>query len=377
MMIYKILIVLFNLIIIGDLASAAAPFKVCHVSSAVGSLLPRANDKNIQFGGFEIAIEDFILRNKIIAKSVEFRPYQNATESLAVLDGLAKAKSDNCDLIVGLITSKDSLIAGPYLVENKMYGISSTATNDGISKYNSNLLSFSTSASSYVKSFTDWVKNNSLKDSEVAVIFKPTEVYSLFFKDEVKKKLPGIWVVNFNDLLGGKKAAAEFRGVKAVFITTYPLESIVILKSLKDKLPPVRLKDLNIFGTQSWTEVQAFSANPTLINDFKNVFMFSPWNFDNETPEFQNCRSKYKHKFGVMPDHDSVYDYDTVAFALKCAFDSKTNTFNRENLRSCFGSQQKFSGATGLYEFKSGDSHPLRQDFLFDYHKYINMRWRR
>jgi ABC-type branched-subunit amino acid transport system substrate-binding protein len=371
-------IVLLNLItIIGGMANAAAPFKICHVSSAVGSLLPRANDKNIQFGGFEVGIENFRSRNKINAKNVEFRSYQNATEILAVLDGLAKAKSDNCDLIVGLITSKDSLIAGPFLVENRMYGISSTATNDGISKYNSNLLSLSTSASSYVKSFTDWVKNNSLKDSEVAVIFKPTEVYSLFFKDEVKKKMPGIRVVNFNDLLEGKKAAEGFRGVKAIFITTYPLESIVILKSLKDKLSAGRLKDLNIFGTQSWTEVQAFSANPTLINDFKNVFMFSPWNFDNETPEFQNFRSKYKQKFGVMPDHDSVYDYDTVTFALKCAFDSKTNAFNRENLRSCFGSLQKFSGATGLYEFKSGDSHPLRQDFLFEYHKYINMRGRR
>lgn len=354
-------------------AASAKPFKVCHVSSAVSSLLPRANDKNILFGGFETAIDEFITKNKLSPKDVEFVAYQNPTESLAVLDGLAKAKSDGCDLIVGLITSKDALIAGPFLMENNLLGISSTATNDGISKYRSNLLSFSTSASSYVKSFVDWTSSNSVKANEIAVVFKPTEVYSLFFKDEIKKLLPSAVIINFDDLQQNDDLRAKLKSLKAIFVSTYPLESIVILKELKSLLQS-KSKKIDIFGTQSWTEVQAFSTNPDLLDNFKNIYMFSPWDFYRETVEMKQFKNKYKGKFKILPDHDSVYDFDTLSFALMCAYDLKAKILSAKNLKSCFDGNRRFSGVTGTYEFRTDLSHPVRKDFLFEYRKYLEMR---
>lgn len=354
----------------------ALPFKVCHVSSSVNNLLPRANDQTNLYGGFEVAIDDFITKNKLPKESINFITYQSPTESLAVLNGLTQAKKDNCDLIVGLITSKDALIAGPFLVEKKMFGISSTATNDGISKYRSNLLSLSTSASSYLKSFSKWVLDKSLKQENISVIYKSTEVYSLFFKDELQKIFPKANFTNFDQIQNKSLLGSNFKQVKVIFISTYPLESILILKELTSLIENNTNK-ITIFGTQSWSEIQAFKANFELLNKFKQIYLFSPWDFNNETGLLKEFKLKYKAKFNVLPDHDSVYDYDSMSFSLNCAFDKKTKILSKNKLKFCYENNQMFYGATGNYNFLNTSSHPKRKDFLFDYRKYMEIRRQR
>lgn len=342
-----------------------ADFKICHVSSDVKTVLPKAKDFDKLYGGFYAGIERFSQSHdpKTSILFHQFNPKQDAT---GVVAGVNWAIHNKCDVVVGLITSKDALIAGPLLKENKLIGFSSTATNSRISQYYPYLMSASTSSSSYTKSVVQWIKKMNLK--KVAVISKPSSVYSRFFSDEIKRKLPFAQIFNLrkdNDL--SKKDLKVLRSLRAdiVFFTVYPIESLPILSTLINSLQ----YDFSpyILGTQAWMETHIFSSNRTLFSNYKKIYVLNPWDFNSPNQILLQAKRIYRSLYNDSIDHDSVYDFDVTSMILKCAFEKKTRTLSKPRMSHCLSKKFSFVGATGIYHFNGKDSHPTRKEHLMQY----------
>ncbi|MFZ9596603.1 MAG: ABC transporter substrate-binding protein [Bdellovibrionia bacterium] len=345
-------------------------FKICYVSTDIGKILPRASDRASQFGGFQLAIDLFNQRSPSKAR---LEVYPGVLLPTQVDRGIQWADELGCHVIVGLVTSKDALLAGKELQRRKIVGFSSTATVDELDQFFPYVLSASSSQLSWVKAMSAFLENKSFQ--KIFFITQPTDVYSVFFAQKLKKKIGSkaqILSLNFsNEIPENKRSMLE--GLKSgVFIyTTYPLASFPSLNQLDRLLPRVPRSQFQIFGTHSWMETQTFQAHKQLIARLPEIHVFNPWDTQKKTPAFLQFQSHYQKQYQKQPDHDSAYDFDVTNLILKCSSgfstapsSSSSVVLMRQALKSCLARPQRFEGVTGLYNFTGQSAHPIRVEHL-------------
>ena len=338
-----------------------AEFKVCYVSSNIKHVLPRANDKPSQFGGFFAAISRFKKVNAYEGK-IDFRVFQPEGNQGAILSGILWAKKNHCSVIVGLVTSRDALIAGPLLKKNNMVGFSSTATNSKLSEYFPWIYSVSTSADSYVKSFFLWVKKNGFENN-ISIVADSSSIYSLYFKDRTIQLLPSSRVYYLNE----KKelSTEDLRSInnmrKGVLLyTPYPLASLPSLTQITSETA----NHVVLFGTQSWNEKHPFKNYISVIEKFRKKYIFSPWSTLPGSISYKHFEKEYVKLYDQKPGHDSTYDFDALSIVLNCAFIESKRTLSKQAMYHCLSRKFNYLGATGSYHFSGKESHAIRKEIL-------------
>ena len=342
----------------------ADSLKICHVSSELGSVLPRANDSSATHGGFKVAIQAYNRRHK---KSVKF----TVADGKSLLDQLNWAAAGNCDAIVGLVTSRDALLAAPILKKNgTLVAFSSTATADELNDYFPNVISASTSMSAWVEAVERKFKNQ--RYPTVIIVSKPDDLYSLFFTKKLASSFgSGTVILNLgpNDEIKSSFIKTLDPASQILFLySTYPIHSLHSLAQLAGKLNKSKSAHWKIVGTQSWIETHTFRARKDVMDQLPICFHFSPW-IAPANSAYRLFKAQYHHLYQRPPDHDSTYDYDVMNMILNCYQESQVkNGFEKLRLRDCLGKQHEYLGATGLYRYNGIQSHPIRNEQIVPLH---------
>ena len=341
-------------------AAAARPeIKLCYVSSPINGVLPRAQSITTASVGFRLALQEYEQTSGRGARLVEFEPRRAA---MAIPDGIKWAKEQGCLAVVGLVSSKDALVAGPFLAERDLVGVSSTATSDELDKFFPYLMSTSTAASSPIAAITRLVKNDRRR---AVVLYDGTDFFSNFYYKELKEQLP---LAKFLTVDGkgqlAPNALADLKradGGTIFVVTLYPFKSLPALEQLAGLGLAAPQRSL-IIGNPAWMEVQSFANRRDIFGRLPPAKVFSPWDTRKVTAPWRAFRANLKREFGAEPDHDSVYDYDVTRWILSCVDKAKAST--SADLRSCLSRSQTFEGLTGRYRFGGHSSHPEREETL-------------
>lgn len=352
---------LLSAILLATAANAAQPLKVCYVSSLLDNILPRATDKRKENGGFLLRIEQF--QKQYPNKPIAFTAYRPTNKTDDILSLIQKADHDGCDLLVGIVTSRDALLSGPYLTKNHLFGMSSTALADDIDHYYPYLLTACTSSTSWASEVVRFVKRE--KPSKVLVLSKPTELFSIILTD---KLMAGLSTAKVADIDAEDNAPADVLEILSksektfIISTTYPIQSIPTLQ----KIAMLGLKNAKIIGNPSWMESQTFKSLPEIMKRIPKILLITPWTPSVENAAFKKFKEAYQQKYGSAPDHDTSYDYDVMTMITDCYQKSQSKASTRAQIQQCMRQPRVFSGVTGEYRFDGKASHPIRHEHVID-----------
>jgi len=347
--------------------SQAVTFKICYVSSPVGPILPRMSDLPKQYAGFKQAVEEF---NRTSGLSATFMPAPIVSgDNNPVLNGVHWADKEGCHALVGLVSSRDALLAGPELKSRGLVGISSTATANDLDRWYPNVLSASTSVKSYVEALARHM-NESPKDRVIA-ISRSNDIYSLAFTEEISRKLASrveIWNLKHDNELSPENLGTLTVGKPtSILYTTYPILSMPSLSQIAMISRGYSRTEWRVFGTQSWMEIQAFRARTDLIALLPPIFLFNPWEMRTKVPGYAEFRARFTRMWGTTPDHDTIYDYDTAKILLRCFENNPKTKTPRKAILDCVSKRFEHTGMTGRYEFDGLHAHPQRPENLIPY----------
>jgi ABC-type branched-subunit amino acid transport system substrate-binding protein len=344
---------------------ASGEIKLCHVSSSIDAVLPSANDLDTRFGGFLEAVKkynDELTKTKQSnVKKIEKAVFEYLSPEGSNIDIpslIERAHKQGCFAVVGLISSKDALLAAPFLKKYKMAAVSSTAVSNDLDAYFPHILSLSSSAESWSREIVNQIKTH--KADKTVVLFDSSDVYSynllsklkLEWQRNIKLKIPALETVETKNVLAVKNISPGSNSQKlAVVFTTYPMASLSALKLMNGL---TKSNNLRLFGNPAWMETHAFSADGDLFQKLPDVFLVAPWFLTDENKLFTDFKKRYQISYKKNPDHDSSYDYDAATLLLRCASSKKSALECITNLKS-------FSGVSGNYAF-SGKSHSERPE---------------
>jgi ABC-type branched-subunit amino acid transport system substrate-binding protein len=318
--------------------SAFAKTNICYISSNLDAILPRANDLPLQYSGFVQAFKPY-------NDKIEFKVYQdNRTNS--IIYSKPWLTKNNCNIAVGIVSSKDSLLVGPILKSLGIFGMSPTAVTKEADKFKDVFRSLSISSKQYVD---DVVAIN--RDSRLIVIHDPKDIFSQnivkFLKPSSKIIFHKIDSINFD----------EIQKDDTIFYTTYPFASIPSLIKFK-----ALSKSKKIIGNPAWGETHTFAKIKSKLPHDKMYFLSPFWKSE-LSPSAEIFRSKYKAVYGKDPDYDSYYDYDVAGFIISCLKEMNWNK-DIDLIKTCLLNKTKFEGITATYIFNQDEAHPKAKQEL-------------
>jgi ABC-type branched-subunit amino acid transport system substrate-binding protein len=329
--------------------NSATTINICHVSSIIDDILPSANDLKLRYSGFEMALQNFNKKqkNKFYALFHIIKPTQPTD---TILDLIKKSKDLNCHAVVGLVTSRDTMLAGPFLKINGIVGISATAVHDDISKFYPQVISLSDSASSWAQAITTEFKQSDIKS--VYIYIRESDVFSDILTTALEKHLRIHKIkiqrvkkyIEFDSLLKQKNKSA-------IVFTTYPVVSIESMIYIS-KINP---RNITIYGNPAWMEKHTFSAVTKYMPNIDYIYLSAPWHNEYSSKQQKDFLNLYQTQYNKNPDHDTAYNYDSAMLALEC--------ITRSPQLKCNLDRYKYTGITGQFQFNDA-SHANRPEII-------------
>lgn len=80
--------------------------------------------------------------------------------------------------------------------------------------------------------------------------------------------------------------------------------------------------------------------------------------------EYLRFSAEVRQRDGVLPDHDSAYDYDVASMLLQCYRNARPGYDIHSEIVECLRAPFQFDGVTGHYDFE-GRSHPFRPQLVY------------
>jgi len=127
--------------------------------------------------------------HEIAFRDSNFSDYQffSAESDAELAKQIQNMTSGSCSIVLGLFTSRECLIAGPFFKNNKLIGISSSCGHNNIQQFSPYLYTAIPPISEFSNKTADYM--NSINNSgRVIGIYQPTDVYSQTGFNYFKKK---------------------------------------------------------------------------------------------------------------------------------------------------------------------------------------------
>lgn len=349
-------------------AKANISAKVCYVSSILDSILPRPDRASREMSGFETGIR--FLKESNPRLVISFEEFHPVSKGQSVVDLLKLANTAKCDVIVGLVTSRDALLAAPYLKEQGMPGVSSTAVADELDKYFPYITTACTSTSSWADAAAELAKLHHI--NRPIILSNRSELFSTLLTDRLRKLLPDSRIFYLDT--DGEVSSHVFQTINwtkpgLVIYTTYPIHSIPSLQKLAqipESVQKIAKKNWDILGNPSWMEPLTFHRLRHILKKLPKISLISPWVTSSVEKRYREFKNRYVTKYKAAPDHDSTYDFDVMMMIGEC-LSTKTESENtRVSLLRCLSKARTFEGVTGIYHFNGHSAHPVREERTVD-----------
>lgn len=326
---------------------------ICIVSNPNREMVKTVMDYDALVRGSELAFQD-----------TQFSDYRffSANTNVEFLQQIQQTTtSDSCSIILGLLTSRECLIAGPVLVKNKTIGISFICGHDEVNNFYPYLYTATPSIDRASQVVVNYLEQQSPFNNKIFAIYQPTDTYSEaeFSQFKSKFKAPIIEVpvdsegqldINLLSYKPGEKVTLVF------FI--YPLPSVKVLETLDDH--KMITKDVRIIGASSWSDddsllipiklilEKAYEVKALDITDWSNV----------KKSAFVTRFAKAFHRNPVSIE---VSNYDVTKFAVECYKKSFTlGKYDINKFRYCL-THTRYFGASGEFSFDQNSSFASRQ----------------
>lgn len=339
-------------------SSGFSKVKICHLSNnyRFGDFNKKLNNHRVN--GLNMAYEDFLNSKKNNNENIVFK-YINTKKDTSLLEHLELARNDNCNIIIGLHTSKAALIAGPWLVKNKILGISATATATRTDKYFPFLLSSMAPSTAFVKRMVEAIKKEN--NRKIIFINFKDDIYSNIITSELKKEMDSEYITKtisvnssstlndsqFTDLISTSHASVIFTGF---FFPTFP-----ILNQLSKHKE--FLKENFFLGSPEWSFSSEFRKFQNRLVDYKNLYTTSVWDINHLSSKSKKIVKKYFKTYKAQITQKTAFIYDTLMMTLNC---SQSRDGNISRTYKCLLRKRDYSGITGKYHFSGSSSHSYK-----------------
>lgn len=324
---------------------------ICVNLSPNREMVGTAMDYDALIRGSELAFQD-----------THFSDYRffSTNTNVEFLQQIQQMASSSCSVILGFLTSRECLIAGPVLVKNKIIGISFICGHDNVNNFHPYLYTATPSISQASKIVVDYL-HRSPQFGKIFAVHQPTDTYSESEFTQFKSKFKGQIVEvpidsdgqfdsNLISYKPGEKATLAF--------FTYPLPSVKILVMLSDH--QMITKNTRIIGASSWSDdvsllipiksilEKAYEVKAVDIMDWNKV----------KKSIFVKRFSKTFHR---EPVGIEVSNYDVTKLAVECYKKSFINgKYDTNQFRYCI-THTHYIGESGTFSFNNNSSFATRK----------------
>ena len=330
--------------------------QVCFASICVNKSTNLEMKAGVLAHGHELAFQDS-----------NFYDYQlfSANNDAEFAAWIQKNTPGACSLVLGLFTSRECLIAGPILMENKTIGISFICGHDDVAKFFPYIYTATPPISKAERFITDYL-NKQPNLGKVFAVYQPTDIYSegefSQFKKMFAKPVEEVQVQSDGKFDISKISYRKGEPITFVFFV-YPLPSVKILVELSNH--QLITKDTNIVGASSWSDDIAMLKPIKLILEKANKVIALDV-LDWKKIKDSAFAKKFITLYNRNPTNVEILEYDITKFAVKCYRQSFVNKkYNINLFRGCM-LRNKYHGISGTFSFSEKSPFAERRLYLIN-----------
>jgi len=298
-----------------------------------------------QKNGIDMAIDDLNAAGGVLGKKVRVVVEDDQgkpEEAQTVVTRLINR--DRVVAILGEVSSSRSLAAAPVCQQSRIPMISPSSTNPRVTQVGDYIFRVC-----FIDTFQGLVMArfaaNSLKLQEVAILRDIKNDYSVGLADvftENFQKLGGKIVADESYSEGDNDFNAQLTSIRsknpqAIFIPGYYTEVGLVARQARNLGITVPL-----LGGDGWDSGSLWEIGGAALND---SYYASHYSSKDPNPVVQNFVTRYKQKYGQLPDTNAVLGYDAAGLLFD-AF-RRANSTDPAKVRDALASTTEFVGVTG------------------------------
>jgi branched-chain amino acid transport system substrate-binding protein len=325
---------------------AAAKIWFGHVNSMSGqeATFGDSTDK-----GIRLAVEELNAKGGVKGKQLDVKTYdsQGKPEEAAVA-ATRLITQDKITVLLGEVASSRSMAMAPIADANKVPMITPSSTNPKVTKDGDKTRPYVFRVC-FIDPFQGTVMAKFAREKgikKVAILRDVGNAYSVGLADYFlsKYKELGGTIVNDQSYKAGDQdfkaqlTAIKAKGPEAIYVPGYYTDVALIARQAKElglKVP--------LMGGDGWDSAKLFEIGGQAI---EGSFFSNHYTPDDPSPKIQEFISKYKARFGAVPDSMAATGYDAAMVAADAINRAKDTT--GEAISAAIAETKGFPGVTGV-----------------------------
>ena len=325
---------------------AAAKIWFGHVGSMTGqeATFGDSTDK-----GIKLAVEELNAKGGVKGKQVELKTYDDQGKpEEAALAATRFVTQDKVTVLLGEVASSRSLAMAPIADANKVPMVSNASTNPKVTKDGDKTRPYVFRVC-FIDPFQGTVMAKFAKEKgvkKVAILRDVGNAYSVGLADYFLSKFKelGGTIVNDQSYKAGDQdfkaqlTAIKAKGPEAIYIPGYYTDVALIARQAKElglKVP--------LMGGDGWDSAKLYEIGGQAIEGSYFSNHYSP---DDPSPRIQEFISRYKARFGAVPDSMAATGYDAAMVAADAI--SRAKDLTGEAIAAAMAETKGFQGVTGV-----------------------------
>lgn len=317
------------------------------------------------------------LTNKTLAYSArrafadrKFTAYKiySAKSDVQLARIISQMAVSKCNVILGLITSRDCLTAGPILKKDKIIGLSPACADQSITDFSPFVYTASPVLSKYIKKLVEYLNQKS-NIGKIYVVYKPDSLFSIAalqsFRTLMDKKFLLI-PVSAEGVFDPRLLKSLKNSSGTIVFLIYSLLSAQVLVNLSSH--HLIGKRTNIIGSPSWAyDVGVFRLIKPILAKARTVLSLTSIN--SQTVERSKFAKDFSKKYHRKPLEVEALNYDVTGLAVHCyRYAELKGAYQYSKFIRCINST-RYSGITGQINFRSSIPFAIRTIHLINFFK--------
>ncbi|MBX7099677.1 MAG: ABC transporter substrate-binding protein [Myxococcaceae bacterium] len=295
--------------------------------------------------GIELALAEANAAGGVKGKKLEVRVYDDQSKPEEAASAAARLiTQDHIALLLGEVASSNSLAMAPKAQEAKVPMISPSSTNPAVTEVGDYIFRVC-----FIDPFQGYVMakyaRQDLKMSKAAILKDVKSAYSMGLADVFEKK--------FSEL-GGKVAGIEsyskgetdFRAqltalkklkVEGLYVPGYYNDVGLVARQAKE----LGLK-VTMMGGDGWDSEKLFELGGAALD---GSVVSNHYSAEDPSPQVQNFITKYKEKYGAVPDSLAALGYDAAMVGIEAM--KRSTDLTGPSIRDALAQIRDFPGVAG------------------------------
>jgi len=299
--------------------------------------------------GIKLAIEELNAKGGLKGKQVDLKTYDDQGKpEEAALAATRLITQDKVTVLLGEVASSRSMAMAPIADANKVPHITPSSTNPKVTKDGERTRPFVFRVC-FIDPFQGTVMAKFAKEKgvkKVAILRDVGNAYSVGLADYFLSKYKDLGGTIVNDQsykAGDQDFKAQLTAIKAkapeaIYVPGYYTDVALIARQARElgiKVP--------LMGGDGWDSAKLFEIGGAAIEGSFYSNHYSP---DDPSPRIQDFISRYKARFGAVPDSMAATGYDAAMVAGDAIARAKDGT--GEAIAAAIAATKDFPGVTGV-----------------------------